>query len=371
MNFFLFLSLFVLIGAFMLFYSYTRFFRPLHLLSNRASRYVHLLIFLDTLLFAVQALWHIFTPSVILYTVLSSGVGLSFILFIFALLYDATHTSMKHMRFSDERRDFLKRSLDVTALITLFSYLGSALFQGLKFPNTNHVAIEIAHLKGLRIAQLSDVHIGSAVTKAFVQECVKTINALNVDIVVITGDLVDQEIEHAHHALQPLKMLQSRLGTYYVLGNHEYFHHANKILKALPALNITALLNRGITLEHNAQPFNLVGLNDLSSLRMNYLLIEPAKAFFGIDTTLPTLVLAHQPKTTTLLTDYAYDLMLSGHTHGGQIFPFGFLVMLEQKFLAGYYRLTHRKQLFVSRGTGYWGPPLRFLAPSEITLITT
>lgn len=371
MNFLLFVTAFLLIQAGMLYYSYHRFFKPLHLLSNTTALTILALIFLDAVLFALQALFTLFQPSTTLYTLLASGVGIAFILFVFALFYDATHLSMKTMRFSEQRRDFLKRSLDITALIALFSYLGSALYQGLKLPAIKPVHIPIKNLKGLRIAQLSDVHIGSAVNRAFVQHCVKSINALQVDLVLITGDLVDQEIDFAMDAMTPLKTLKSRLGTFYVLGNHEYFHHANNILRALPSLNITALLNDAITLQHNNQRFNLVGLNDLSSLRMNYLLVKPQQAFNAIDTNLPTIVLSHQPKSTTLLKPYDFDLMLSGHTHGGQIFPFGFLVMLEQKYLAGYYRLSPRKQLYVSRGTGYWGPPLRFLAPSEITLITT
>ena len=135
-------------------------------------------------------------------------------------------------------------------------------------------------------------------------------------------------------------------------------------------LGITVLLNESCRIGDASAAFNLVGINDLVSRRFGRMPYDIDAAFAEVDPALPTVVLAHQPKTVQLTGKKAYDLMLSGHTHGGQIFPFGFLVMLNQSYLAGRYDIDERKQIFVSRGAGYWGPPVRVLAPSEISLLT-
>ena len=222
----------------------------------------------------------------------------------------------------------------------------------------------------LTIVQLTDMHVGNTIGKAFVQECVERINALKPDIVVITGDLLDRKIEHAKEELSPLKELQTRFGTYFILGNHEYYHGAEEIAAYMPQLNIKALLNENVVIRDGEKAINLVGINDLQSIRFKTLEVDPYKAFEKVDRTLPTILLSHQPKSVKIVQEHHYDLMISGHTHGGQIFPFGFLVMLDQPYLAGLHAVSAAKQIFVSRGTGYWGPPVRVFAPSEISILT-
>ncbi|MBU1643453.1 metallophosphoesterase, partial [bacterium] len=182
--------------------------------------------------------------------------------------------------------------------------------------------------------------------------------------------LLDRKIETAKEELSPLKELQTKYGTYFILGNHEYFHGAQDIADYMPELNIRPLLNDSVIIGSGANAFNLVGLNDLISLRMHILPVDTDKAFEKVNKNLPTILLSHQPKSIEIVTGKEYDLMISGHTHGGQIFPFGFLVMLQQPFLAGLHAIDAARQIFVSRGAGYWGPPVRVFAPSEISVLT-
>lgn len=352
-------------------YIYKRLFKKLHFDISKIAFAFLTLLFIGEIFFVVQMLFHPLLESPALFYILSLSVAVSVSLFFVTLLYDLIHTTAQHVPLDHGRRRFMKIAFDVTMLILAFSYIIKGLIGGIKKPVLNKVDITIKDLgfNTLRIVQLSDVHIGNTIGKAFLQECVDRINALEADIIVITGDLVDRKIEDAQEDLAPLKTLKSKYGTYFVLGNHEYYHGAEAIAAYMPQLNIKALLNESVIITDGTHKLNLIGLNDLQSLRFHTMPIDTYKAFENVDATRPTVVLSHQPKSIEVLEDKTYDLMLSGHTHGGQIFPFGFLVMLQQPFLAGLYDITDKKQIFVSRGTGYWGPPVRVFAPSEISVL--
>ncbi|MHC3994478.1 metallophosphoesterase [Thiomicrolovo sp. ZZH C-3] len=350
-------------------YVYRRFFRRLHFGRAGAWKSVALSLFIVEVLFVFQTLTHLLPDSPLLYYLLSSSVGITFILFFVALVYDLMHTAAERIPFQPERRRFIKIGFDLTMIIAAVSYLFGGLIGGLRRPmlRFERIALGETDAAPFRIVQLSDVHVGLAIRRDFIASCVDRINALRPDIVVITGDLVDRRIEHVAEMLQPLKSLQSRFGTFFITGNHEYFHGVEEIVAHLrSALDITVLDNRNVRI---ADRFNLVGINDLISKRMGVMPYDVEAAFAGSDPSLKTIVLAHQPKSTRIMQHKAYDLMLSGHTHGGQIFPFGLLVMVDQPYLAGLYRVDTTKQIYVSRGTGYWGPPLRVLAPSEISVL--
>ncbi len=352
-------------------YIYKRLFKKLHFDITKIAFAFLTLLFLGEIFFVVQMLFHPLLESPALFYTLSLSVALTVSLFFVTLLYDLIHTTAQHVPFDQGRRRFMKIAFDVTMLILAFSYIIKGLAGGIKKPVLNKVNISIKDLgfNSLRIVQLSDVHIGNTIGEAFLQECVDRINALDADIVVITGDLVDRKIEDAKEDLTPLKALKSKYGTYFVLGNHEYYHGAEAIAAYMPELNIKALLNESVIITDGIHKLNLVGLNDLQSLRFNTMPVDTYKAFENVNRSIPTIVLSHQPKSVEILEEKDYDLMLSGHTHGGQIFPFGFLVMLQQPFLAGLHDVTATKQIFVSRGTGYWGPPVRVFAPSEISVL--
>jgi predicted MPP superfamily phosphohydrolase len=353
-------------------YVQKRLFKRLHFKISRYTYYFLVVIFVLEILFAIESLYHPFVDSQALYYTLSLSVAVTVTLFFVTLLYDLLHSTAQQIPLDQGRRRFMKIAFDATMLVLAFSYLLKGVIGGLKKPYLNRVDIFIKDFtfNEFTIVQFSDVHIGNTIGKSFVQECVDRINALQPDMVVITGDLLDRKIGTAKEALAPLKELQTKFGTYFILGNHEYFHGAQDIADYMPQLNIRALLNDSVIIGSGANAFNLVGLNDLISLRMDILPADTDKAFEKVDKTLPTILLSHQPKSIEIVADKGYDLMLSGHTHGGQIFPFGFLVMLQQPFLAGLHAVDAARQIFVSRGAGYWGPPVRVFAPSEISVLT-
>ena len=351
------------------YYVYKRFLKRLHFGTAKAWAVLCLGLFGIEILFVLQTLTHLLPDSVALYYLLSSSVGVTFILFFVALVYDLMHTAASRIPYSPERRRFIKIGFDLTMIVAAVSYLLAGLIGGLRRPMLNFLRISLGETDAepFRIVQLSDMHVGLGIRKAFVEECVQRVNALSPDLVVITGDLVDRRIEHIIDDLLPLRELRSTHGTFFITGNHEYFHDVESVVAHVrDTLGIPVLTNRSVNIGGR---FNLVGVNDLISKQMGVMPYDVEAAFAGCDPALKTVVLSHQPKSVQIMRHKTYDLMLSGHTHGGQIFPFGLLVMIDQPYLAGHYRIDDKKQIFVSRGTGYWGPPLRVLAPSEITVI--
>ena len=302
-----------------------------------------------------------------LFTFFSSLIGISFMLFCISIVYDIFHIPLNKVPFDKSRRLMLKTLLDVTMLILAFSYMLKGFFNGFKKPIINEVDINIEGLKKeLNIVQISDVHIGKSLGKEFLETIVKDINTLNADIVVITGDLVDLHVDEIEDKLDALKDIKSRFGVYFVSGNHEYFHGVEAICSLLESLHVKVLTNENVFIDNQ---INLVGITDLMGRRLGILKPDLKKALLHVDKNLPTILLAHQPKITKELKDENIDLILSGHTHAGQIFPFGLLVLLDQPYLSGLYQHSKKTQIFVSSGVGYWGPPIRVLAPSEIVNI--
>lgn len=368
-RFLLFGTIFTVVMGGLNYYAYRRFLARLHFGTKGFWLSFCAVLFAIEILFVFQTITHLLPDNPALYYLLSSAVGVTFILFFFALIYDLTHTAASRIPYSPERRRFIKIGFDLTMIVAAVSYVFGGLVSGLRRPALvfQRISFGEENAAPFRIAQLSDVHVGLGIKREFVEDCVSRINAVSPDIVVITGDLVDRRIEHVRQDLEPLKSLKSRHGIFFVTGNHEYFHDAPSIVAYIEnSLGITVLDNRNIRI---ADRYNLVGIHDLVSKRMGVLPYDVEKAFSGCDPDLKTIVLAHQPKSVEIMQHKAYELMLSGHTHGGQIFPFGLLVMIDQPYLAGHYRIDDRKQIYVSRGTGYWGPPLRVLAPSEISII--
>jgi len=302
-----------------------------------------------------------------LFTLFSSLIGMSFMFFCLAIVYDIFHIPLKKIPFDKSRRLMLKTILDVTMLILALSYILRGFFNGFKKPAIKEVNITIKGLKReLNIVQISDVHIGKSLGKEFLEDIVKDINTLDADIVVITGDLVDLHVDNIEDKLDSLKEIKSRFGVYFVSGNHEYFHGVVAICEHLKSLHVKVLTNESVVIDGL---INLAGITDLMGRRLGILKPDLQKALLHVDSNLPTVLLAHQPKITNELKNEKIDLILSGHTHAGQIFPFGLLVLLDQPYLKGLYQHSKNTQIFVSSGAGYWGPPIRVMAPSEIVSI--
>lgn len=351
------------------YYVYKRFFLQLSPGLHKFGLFLMLVIMGGEIFFGVDLIFSFIPESLILYMTLSAFIGATFILFVVALIYDLTVSASRRVPFDQERRQAIKVIFDTTMLIAAASYLWRGFTQGTKLPDMNDVVVRISGfpLNGFTIVQLTDVHVGRTIKRGFVEEIVARTNAAQPDMVVITGDLFDLPPEKISYDLEPLQELDAP--TYFVTGNHEYFHGVDAILKKVKSLGIRPLTNQSTFISSKNGGFNLVGLNDLAGARFGNRHPDVESAYAGLDTSLPTIVLSHQPKSISLIEDKRCDLMLSGHTHGGQIFPFGFLVMLDQPYLTGLHEFMPGKQIFVSRGTGYWGPPLRVLAPSEISRI--
>jgi predicted MPP superfamily phosphohydrolase len=222
-------------------------------------------------------------------------------------------------------------------------------------------------LDGFTIVQLSDLHVGMTIDRAFVQKVVDRANALSPDLMVLTGDLVDGRVGDLRDEAAPLAQLRSKHGTYAVTGNHEYYSGAEPWIAELTGLGIRYLRNAHVTI---AGGFTLAGVDDHSARRYeddhgpDY-----QAALHGRDQALPIFLLAHQPRQVRRAAEHGVDVQLSGHTHGGQIWPWHYLVRIQQGgLLAGRYEHAGT-QLYVTRGCGYWGPPVRLLAPLEITRV--
>ncbi|MEJ7729311.1 MAG: metallophosphoesterase [Polyangiaceae bacterium] len=225
-------------------------------------------------------------------------------------------------------------------------------------------------LAGYRLVQITDLHVGPTIGRAYVGSVVEQINALSPHAVVITGDLVDGSVERLRDEVAPLAEIRARDGVFFVTGNHEYYSGVDEWMEHLGTLGIKVLHNERVTLGEGDRTFDLAGVPDWSARRGGDPRQTPdlAHALAGRDPARELVLLAHQPKQIVEAAAAGVGLMLSGHTHGGQIFPWGLLVRLDQPFVAGLDRLGDT-QIYVSRGTGYWGPPMRVAAPSEITLL--
>ncbi len=224
---------------------------------------------------------------------------------------------------------------------------------------------------GLRLVQITDVHVGTTIGKAFIEQIVRQTNALTPDLIAITGDLVDGPVDELRDAIAPLANLRARHGVFFVTGNHEYFSDPVGWLNELPRLGIRVLRNERVTIGTAEANFDLAGVDDRSASHYGGpdTVQALAQALAGRDRARELVLLAHQPIMWLDAEPYGVGLQISGHTHGGQIWPFGYLVGLQQRFIAGHHR-RGSSQLYVSRGTGYWGPPMRLRAPAEITEIT-
>jgi uncharacterized protein len=236
-----------------------------------------------------------------------------------------------------------------------------------------HVDVPLAGLPdalhGFTIVQISDLHVGPTIKRGFVERIVERVNRLEADVVAITGDIVDGSVRELAHDAEPLARLASRHGTYVVTGNHEYYSGVHGWVRELRRLGTHVLLNEHVVLDHDGAAIALAGVTDWSGRHFDPShASDPHAAAAGAPNGVPRILLAHQPRSAASAGDAGFDLQLSGHTHGGQFWPWNLFVRLQQPFTAGLNRVG-RMWLYVNRGTGYWGPPMRFGIPSEITRI--
>jgi predicted MPP superfamily phosphohydrolase len=227
-----------------------------------------------------------------------------------------------------------------------------------------------AALDGFTIAQISDIHVGPTIKRHYVERIVAAVNGLEPDLIAVTGDVVDGTVPNLADHTRPLVGLSARHGTFLVTGNHEYYSGADKWIAEFRRLGLTVLLNQHVVLNHDGAQAVVAGVTDYGAGSFDPAhRSDPAKAISGApDDATVRVLLAHQPRSATAAAEAGFTLQLSGHTHGGQFLPWNFFVRLQQPFVSGLVKFNGL-WVYTSRGTGYWGPPKRLGAPSEITLV--
>ena len=225
-------------------------------------------------------------------------------------------------------------------------------------------------LHGYSIVQLSDIHVGPTIKRGYLNAIVTKVNALKPDAIAITGDLVDGSVGSLRLHTEPLARLRAPDGTFFVTGNHEYYSGVHEWITELRRLGLTVLMNEHVVRERGGEAVMIAGVTDYSAHQFDasHRSDPQAAAANAPHNVRVRILLAHQPRSAPAAAEAGFDLQLSGHTHGGQFFPWNLFVPLQQPFVAGLNRLA-RLWVYTSRGTGYWGPPKRFLAPSEITRV--
>ncbi|AEI62777.1 metallophosphoesterase [Corallococcus macrosporus] len=272
------------------------------------------------------------------------------------------------------RRRFLARATAGGAVLASGGVTGFGMWSAFHPPVVNEVAVKLPGLPkaldGFTIVHLSDIHVGPVIRRPFMDELVRRCNALRPDLMCITGDLVDGHVASLSPAVSALSELKSRHGTYFVTGNHEYYWSDAAWAEALEGMGVHVLRNRHVRIGDAAASFDLVGVDDWSAGKMGFAQgYDLAAATAGRDSDRASVLLAHQPSNWKVAAQQGMGLQLSGHTHGGQFFPFTLAVSAIWEHDAGLFHEGDR-HLYVSRGTGFWGPPLRVGAPPEIVRVT-
>ncbi|MGF6758585.1 metallophosphoesterase [Paraburkholderia sp. GAS334] len=265
---------------------------------------------------------------------------------------------------------------DTAAAVPLLALLSTAvgLFNARRRARVVTIDVPIddlpAALDGFTIVQISDIHVGPTIKRSYVDAIVDAVNKLKPDLIAVTGDVVDGSVEQLSDHTRPLSRLSALHGAYLVTGNHEYYSGAHAWIDEFRRLGLTVLMNEHVVVEHRGAQAIIAGVTDFSAGHFDPAhRSDPAAALTGAPgDVLIRVLLAHQPRSAEAAADAGFTLQLSGHTHGGQFFPWNFFVRLQQPFTAGLARMNGL-WVYTSRGTGYWGPPKRLGAPSEITRV--
>ncbi len=254
------------------------------------------------------------------------------------------------------------------------SLVAQGVAQALIRPRVREVGITLGRLPtsldGFSIAQISDLHIGKTIGEDFVRAVVEETNSAKVDLIVITGDLVDGPVTALRQHAAPLANLKAPHGIYFVTGNHEYYSGVDSWLSYLGDLGIRVLRNERVRIGEGQEYFDLAGIDDYRAHRYAGHGPDLTRALSGRDLDKEVVLLAHQPRHVYEAKLHNVGLQLSGHTHGGQIWPWHYVAKASQGGLLAGHSHHEGTQLYISRGAGYWGPPVRVFAKSEITRLT-
>ena len=268
------------------------------------------------------------------------------------------------------------KAIAVTTVVVVIGLAGLGYAEAMRLPRTRAVDVVLPRLgpgmEGLRVVVITDTHFGPIDRTKWANRVVARVNELRPDIVCHAGDLADGPVVRRRRQVDQLAEVHAPLGRFYITGNHEYFGEAQGWLDHMRSLGWQPLHNAAQVVTRGGDRLLVAGIDDPTGTTSGLPGHGPdlASALAGHDPALPVMLLAHQPKQVIQAAEAEVDLQISGHTHGGQIWPFRYLVRLEQPVVSGLSRHGDRTQLYTSRGTGYWGPPLRIFTPSEITVLT-
>ncbi|MBL9023919.1 MAG: metallophosphoesterase [Myxococcales bacterium] len=317
--------------------------------------------------------------STVLATVTFSWMGLVVLLFFLTLGSEVFRGGAALLELTrvvpddPERRAFMARAMSGAIGVAAVGLGGYGAARA-RSPIVKELSVSLSRfpsaLDGLKIVQLTDVHIGPLIDGAWLRDVVARVNELSPDVIAITGDLVDGSVAELRDHVAPLADLKAKHGVYFVTGNHEYYSGVDEWIAELTRLGIRVLRNERVSIGDGDASFDLAGIDDYRAKGFGGDHgPDLVRALAGRDADREIVLLAHQPKHAFEAAEHGVGLQLSGHTHGGQIWPWGYMVRLDQTFVAGLDRLKDT-QIYTSCGTGYWGPPMRVGAPPEITLLT-
>jgi hypothetical protein len=271
-----------------------------------------------------------------------------------------------------DRRLLLRRGAAITAGVVAVGLTGFGVSRAYKTPTVKRYDVPIRRLDrradGLRLAVLADIHVGPLLGTGQVERIVKIVNDLDADLVTVVGDVVTSEPDRVRESLLPLTRMRGRQGVFYVTGNHEYYVGVDNWTEAATELGLRVLRNERVEITHGGGALDLAGVNDITGGQ--YSQPPDYQAALGDrDPSRPVVLMAHQPVAVHDAAPFGVDLQLSGHTHGGQVFPFNYLIGLQQPVVSGLGEVDGT-QVYVTNGAGFWGPPVRVGADPDITLLT-
>lgn len=273
------------------------------------------------------------------------------------------------------KREFLIQSTNLGVLGVAGTLTAYGVYEARKRPGIVNVDVPIASLPaafdGFRIVQISDIHAGLTIKRDFIETVAEEITKLSPDMIAFTGDMADGSVPHLKHDLEPLANVYAPHGKFFVTGNHEYYSGVDQWTAHARDMGYDVLMNEHRLVTKNGASFVLGGVTDYSGGGFSPAhKSDPAKAFAGAPADTARILLAHQPRSLFHIDGLGIDLVMMGHTHGGQFFPWNLVATIGQPFIKGLNKFGEKTWAYVSKGTGYWGPPVRVGARSEITVLT-